>query len=90
MGNLLRAGMAVAAVFFGAAAVFLGILLVFSAITSGTIHLSYGDDGKVVSESVARAADAARFWKLVFGLGILPAAIGAFMTRWGWRTVNRR
>lgn len=87
---MLRAVLAAGAVLIGAIAAFLGGILVISAVTSGTIDFTYASDGKMVSESVSRAGDAARFWKLVFGLGVLPAGLGLISARWGWRSIKNR
>lgn len=87
---LLSAVVSAGAVFLGAIAAFLGAILVISALTTGTLHLTYGDDGKLITEVIARAADPARFWKLVTVLGVLPAIAGAFAARWGWRRIRTK
>lgn len=86
---MLRAGMAVAALFIGAIATFLGIVVTASALSTGAISLSYGGGDGAVSETIARAQDAARYWQFVVLLGVMPAILGALAARWGWRAINR-
>ena len=86
---MLRAGLAVAAILIGAVAVLLGALVTLSALRSGSIEMSHGLGTKAVAETVILATEAARFWQLVFALGIAPAVIGAAAAWWGWRTIDR-
>ena len=87
--SMLRAGLAVAALFIGAIAALLGTIIVFSALKTGSIQFSYGIGGGAVTESASRATDAAQYWRLVAGLGLAPAIVGALAVGWGWRTINR-
>jgi mannose/fructose/N-acetylgalactosamine-specific phosphotransferase system component IID len=86
---MLRAGLAVAAMFIGAIAALLGVIVVLSALNTGAVQFSYGHGADSVSETVSRATDAARYWRLVTALGFAPAVIGALAARWGWRTIDR-
>ncbi|MEQ1653206.1 MAG: hypothetical protein ABL897_12015 [Hyphomicrobium sp.] len=87
--TMFRAVLAVAMMFIGAIAAFLGVVLLLSALQSGSIQLSYGSGADAVTETASRATDAARYWRLVGALGIAPAVLGTFAARWGWRTINR-
>lgn len=86
---LFRAGFAVAAMLIGAIAAFLGVILTASALQTGAISLSYGNGAAAVSETITRAADAARYWQVLVALGIAPAILGSLAARWGWRSINR-
>ncbi|HPG89735.1 MAG TPA: hypothetical protein PLD46_08775 [Hyphomicrobium sp.] len=86
---LFRAGMAVAAMLIGAIAAVLGIVLLWSALHSGSISLSYGSGANVVSETISQASDGMRYWQLVIALGLAPAMLGTFAAIWGWRAIRR-
>lgn len=86
---MLRAGLAVAAVLIGAVAALLGIILIVSALRTGSLNLSYGSGSGAVSETITRAADAGRFWQYVLAIGVVPAILGAGAARWGWRAMSR-
>ncbi len=85
---ILRAGLAVAAMLIGGIAAFLGIIMLLSSLNSGSISMSYGTGDAAVSEVVTRAADAARYWKMIIGLGVLPLALGVAASMWGWRQIR--
>lgn len=85
---MLRVGLAVSAMFIGAIAAFLGAVMLLSALRSGSIQFSYGTGADVVNDTVTLAGDAARFWKYVVGLGVLPVIGGVLAARWGWRAIN--
>ena len=63
--------------FLGAVALFLGAVVMLTSWQSGAISLSYAEAGKGMTETVTRAADAARFWRLYGALGIAPVLLGA-------------
>ncbi len=86
---MFRAGLAVAAMLIGGISAFLGTVVTLSALKTGSVSLSYGTGDGAVTETVTQAADAARYWLLVSGLGIGPAVLGALATLWGWRLINR-
>ncbi len=85
---MLRAGLAVAAMFIGGIAAFLGVVVALSALRSGSIQYSYGTGTEAVLETVTRAADAARYWQLFVTLCVVPAVLGTLAARWGWRAIN--
>jgi uncharacterized membrane protein HdeD (DUF308 family) len=87
--DMLRAGLAVAAMFIGAIAALMGAIMIISALKTGAVQFSYGSGGNVVSETVTRAADAARYWRFVAALGIAPVVFGVVAARWGWQTIDR-
>ena len=76
MGLLKIAFFAIVA-FLAAIGVFIGAVTIWSSLASGAISLSYTVDGKSVSETVTRATDSARYWKLVAQTGAAPVVIGA-------------
>lgn len=85
---MLRAGLAVAAMFIGAIAAFLGVVVAISALRSGSIQMSYGSGPDAVLDTVSRAADAVRYWKIFFALCVVPTVLGTLAARWGWRAIN--
>jgi mannose/fructose/N-acetylgalactosamine-specific phosphotransferase system component IID len=86
--DMLRAGLAVSAMFIGAISAFLGAVMLLSALKSGSVQFSYGHGTSAVSDTVTLATDAARYWKFVVGLGVLPVIVGVLAARWGWRAIN--
>ena len=87
--SMFRAGLAAAAVFIGAIAALLGVVMLASALGSGTIALTYGAGANAVAETVSRAGDPGRFWQLVAALGIAPLVLGAAAVLWGSRQLRR-
>jgi mannose/fructose/N-acetylgalactosamine-specific phosphotransferase system component IID len=87
---MFRAGLAVAAMFIGGIAAFLGVVVTLSALKSGSVQFSYGVGENMVTDIVSRAADEARYWKLVITLGLIPTVLGVLAARWGWRAINPR
>ncbi len=87
--QFLKAGLAVGAIIFGAAAVLLGFVLALAALRTGAVTISYLDAERMIKETVTRASDAARYWRLVVGLGIAPMLIGGAALAWGWRRIRR-
>lgn len=87
--TMFRAGLAVAALLIGGIAAFLGIVVTFSALKTGGVSLSYGSGETAVAETITKAADAARYWRLVIGLGVAPALLGTIAALWGWRSISR-
>ncbi len=88
--TMLKAGLAVAMILIGAVAVILGATLLFSALKTGTIQLSYGSGATAQSETITQAGDASRFWQFAIALGIAPLVLGAIAVRAGWRAINMR
>ena len=85
---MLRAGLAVAAMFIGGIAAFLGVVVAVSALRSGSIQMSYGTGPDMVLDTVERAVDGMRYWKIFLALCVVPAVLGTLAARWGWRTIN--
>lgn len=63
--------------FFAVVAMFIGMVVVITSLQNGAITWSYTSSGKGITETISRAADAARFWKLLSIMGIGPLALGA-------------
>jgi hypothetical protein len=87
--TMFRAGLAAAAVFIGAIAALLGVVILVSALGSGTLSLSYGAGAAAVTETVSQSGNPDRFWRLVAALGAAPAALGAAAALWGLRQLRR-
>ena len=87
--SMFRAGLAAAAVFIGAIAALLGVVMLVSALGSGTIALSYGAGADAVAETVSRASDPGRFWRLIAALGAGPLVLGTAAAMWGSRQLRR-
>jgi FlaG/FlaF family flagellin (archaellin) len=88
--TMLKAGLAVAMILIGAIAVILGATLLFSALKTGTIQLSYGTGAAAQFETITQAGDASRFWQFAIALGAAPLVLGAIAVRAGWRAINSR
>lgn len=87
--TMLRIALTVAAVFIGAIAAFLGLIVTGSALATGTISLTYEAGPAAAVETVAYATDPAAFITRVGLLGITPLVLGLFAARWGWRQIQR-
>lgn len=59
-----------------AIAVFIGLVTLITSLQNGAISVSYTMQGKLVDETVARAIDSARFWRLVGLWAGLPLVLG--------------
>lgn len=86
---LLRTGFFAGLAFFGAVGLFLGAVVLLSSFQSGEIAWSYTVNGRAVTESVARAADPGRFWRLLGQMGLLPAALGSAALWYGVRRLRQ-
>lgn len=82
--TMFRAGMAVAMVFIGGIAAFLGFVVLVSALSSGSLTVTYG----AATEVATRTADPKRFAILVALLGAMPLIAGGLAARWGWRALR--
>lgn len=86
--TMFRAAMAVALVFIGGIAAFLGAVVLLSALSGGSITLNYGAGASATSEVITRAATPDRFFQTVALLGGAPFAFGSFAAWWGWRRLR--
>lgn len=75
-----------AVAFLAAVAIFIGTVVMLTSLQNGAISWSYGSGAKAMAETVTRAADGARFWRLFATLGALPAVIGAAVM---WFSVSK-
>lgn len=87
--TMFRAGMAVAMVFIGGIAAFLGAVVLFSALSTGTLTLNYGAGARATTEVLSRVADPSRFMQMAILLGAGPMVLGSLAAWWGWRTIKR-
>ena len=71
--------------FIGAVALFMGGVVMLTSWQNGAIMMSYTVDGQAVSETINRATDSSRFWRIYTLLGIVPAALGAAALAYGVR-----
>jgi len=75
-------------VLYGGAALLIGAVATYSALSTGTVMLSYMADGKAVSETVLRASEPDRYWRLVAMAGIMPLVLGAGTVWLGVRKIK--
>lgn len=87
--TMFRAGMAVAVVFIGGIAAFLGAVVLSSALSTGTLTMTYGAGARATTEMLTRADDPSRFMQMTVLLGVAPLVFGALAAWWGWRTLKR-
>jgi hypothetical protein len=87
--TMFRAGMAVALVFMGGIAAFLGGVVLSSALTTGTLTMSYGTGARATTEVLSQVADPSRFMQMTLLLGAGPLVLGSLAAWWGWRTLKR-
>lgn len=75
-------------IFLGAIGAFVGAVMLMSGLGSGQISLSYDQGGRLVSETISRAADGSRFWRVLGLMGALPLVAGAAAAWFGWRRIR--
>lgn len=81
---ILRFAVLIFLVVAGGAAVLMGAVILLSALTSGTVMMTYVANGQPIAETVLRAADPGRYWRLVGLIGALPVLLGAASLVFGW------
>lgn len=74
---LFKIGFFIALAFLAAVGVFIGAVMILTSLQHGAVSLSYTVDGRAVTETVTRAGDSARFWRLLTMMGFAPVVIGA-------------
>lgn len=84
--GMFRAGMAVAFVFIGGIAAVLGTIVLYAALSTGTLSIAKTASAPI--ETIARASDPDRFYQMTALLGGLPLALGLAAAWWGWRTLR--
>lgn len=75
-------------VLFGGAAVLIGAVSSYSALSSGMVMVSYTANGKAVAETILRSAEPDRYWRLVGMAGALPFVLGAAAVWLGLRKIG--
>ena len=85
---LLRPIFFIGLIFLGAVGAFVGAVMLLSALGSGQISLSYDQGGRLVSETISRASDGSRFWRVLGLMGALPLIAGAAAVWLGWRRIR--
>jgi hypothetical protein len=75
--------------FFGAAAAFLGGVVLINSLGKGTISYSYGSGAGQVTTTVARDADPNGYWTTLGWMGLLPLAGGLVAVQAGRRMLRR-
>jgi hypothetical protein len=63
--------------FFAVVALFIGAITLLTSLQNGAISVSYTMNGRVIDETVSRAAESARFWRYLGLWAGLPLVIGA-------------
>lgn len=76
-------------VLLGSVAVFLGVVFLLATGYDGPIAISYLRDGQTVVETVRKADDAGRYWRLYTIMGLAPLMLGAAAAWLGVRTLRR-
>lgn len=74
---------------FGLIGMFLGAVTGYAAWQSGALTITHAVDGRTVSTTVARAADAAAFWRSFAIWSLLPLSAGAAAVWLGRRGLSR-
>lgn len=75
--GLLKVGFLAVVAFLSAVGIFIGCIMMLTSLQNGAIMLSYTSGGTGITETITRAGDNSRFWRLLLTLGLAPAAIGA-------------
>lgn len=57
--------------------VFIGAVMILTSLQNGAVSLSYTVDGRAMTETITRAGDSARFWRLLTMMGFAPVVIGS-------------
>lgn len=83
--DVFRAAMMVAVIVFGAIAALLGFVVLVVGLPAGSLTLSFVSGAM---ETVTRAGDPERFWRLMLALGAAPLLIGAGMVKFGMRRIR--
>ncbi len=83
---MLKVGFLFAVAFLAAVAMFMGAVMMITSLQNGAISISYTSGGRSIDETVMRAADGARFWRLFWMMGVLPMALGALAC---WLSVRK-
>ena len=86
---LMRVALLGGVVFLGAVGLFLGGVVMLTSWQNGAITLSWTDAGRDVTQTVTRAGDAARFWRLYGTMGLAPAVLGAAAMIFGIGALRR-
>ncbi len=84
--GMLKVGFLAAMAFFAAVGIFIGCVMLLTSLQNGAISLSYTSGGKGIVETITRADDNARFWRLLLTLGFAPIGIGALAL---WYSVRK-
>jgi hypothetical protein len=75
-------------VVIGGISALLGTVVLFSALSSGSISLSYLHEGGTVAKTVTRDGDFNGFVQYAIMLGLAPAVLGAAAAVWGMRALR--
>ena len=86
---IFRMGFHAGLVLIGAIAVFVGLAVAGIALKDGSLTYSYLVDGQRVAQTIARAANADRYWQMLMLWGGIPILLGALAAWHGWRQLTR-
>ena len=75
--GMLRISVLAVVVLLSATAIFIGIVLLLTSLKLGSITISYTVGAEAITETISRADDNARFWRLMTLLGLAPLVLGA-------------
>ena len=83
--DMFRAALMVSVIVIGAIAALLGFVVLAIGLPAGSLTLSFVPG---TMETITRAGDPERFWKLILALGAAPLIIGAAMVKFGMRRIR--
>lgn len=86
---LFKLGFFIALAFLGGVAVFVGAVMMLVSLQTDAISIGYTVNGKPISETITRAADSARYWRLFVLMGALPFFGGGAALWWSVRRLRR-
>ncbi len=75
--GMMKLAFLAAVAFLSAIAIFMGVVFILTSLKLGSITLSYGTGTNAVTETISRASDASRYWRLITMMGLLPMIGGA-------------
>ena len=85
---IFKLGFFAVAAFISAVAIFVGCVLMLAFLKSGEISVSYLSGGLPFSETISRATDNDRFWRLFAAFGFAPVIVGAGVLMYSVRRIK--
>lgn len=76
-------------VMFGAVGMYMGVVFLIVFGNDAPISISYPQNGRVISETITRAADPSRYFRMQILVGYAPLVLGALALWFGLRWFKR-